>query len=181
MDDKRNKGLAKGRRREKIIIEAEFTIFIIFGVIFIIIGIIGCIIPGIAGPPFSFLALICLSIAKKWEPFSVRFLIVMGVLTVVVQVLDYLLPAVGAKKFGATRYGFWGAIIGMLFGIIFVPPFGIIIGAFFGALIGEVIAGKKAYEALKAGWGVFVGVMVGILLKLIASGIMTFYFIKALF
>jgi len=156
-------------------------ILIFLGVIFIIIGIIGCIIPGIAGPPFSFLALICLSTAKKWEPFSIRFLIAMGVLTVVVQALDYLLPAVGAKKFGATRYGFWGAIIGMLLGIIYVPPLGIIIGAFLGALLGEILAGKKAYEALKAGWGVFVGIMVGMLLKLTAAGIMTFYFFKALF
>lgn len=156
-------------------------ILIFLGVIFIIIGIIGCIIPGIAGPPFSFLALICLSIAKKWEPFSIKFLIAMGVLTVVVQALDYLLPAVGAKKFGASRYGFWGAIIGMLLGIIYVPPLGIIIGAFLGALIGEILAGKKAYEALKAGWGVFVGVMAGMLLKLTAAGIMTFYFVKALF
>ena len=156
-------------------------ILIFLGIIFIIIGIIGCIIPGIAGPPFSFLALICLSIAKKWEPFSIKFLIAMGVLTVVVQALDYLLPAVGAKKFGATRYGFWGAIIGMLLGIIYMPPLGIIIGAFLGALLGEILAGKKAFEALKAGWGVFVGVIVGMLLKLIAAGIMTFYFIKALF
>ncbi len=156
------------------------SIFIILGVIFILIGIIGCIIPGIAGPPFSFLALICLSIAKKWEPFSVRFLIVMGALTVVVQALDYLLPALGAKKFGATRYGFWGAIIGMVLGIIFVPPVGMIVGAFLGALLGEIIAGKKTYEAIKAGWGVFIGVIIGMLLKLTASGIMTFYFIKAL-
>ncbi len=156
-------------------------ILILLGIVFIIIGILGCIIPGIAGPPFSFLALICLSIARKWEPFSADFLVAMGVLTVVVQALDYLLPAVGAKKFGASRYGFWGAIIGMLLGIIYVPPLGIIIGAFLGALLGEVLAGKKTYEALKAGAGVFVGLMFGILLKLTAAGIMTFYFIKALF
>ena len=153
---------------------------IVLGIIFIIVGIIGCIIPGVAGPPFSFLALICLSIVKKWEPFSVRLLIILGVLTVVVQALDDLLPAVGAKKFGATRYGFWGAIIGMLLGIIFVPPLGIIIGAFLGAIFGEIIAGKEASKALKAGWGVFVGVMVGMILKLILAGVMTFYFIKAL-
>ncbi len=153
---------------------------IVLGIIFIIIGIIGCIIPGVAGPPFSFLALICLSIARKWEPFSVRLLIILGVLTVVVQALDYLLPAVGAKKFGATKYGFWGAIIGMLLGLIFVPPLGIIIGAFLGAIFGEVIAGKEASKALKAGWGVFVGVMVGMLLKLILAGVMTYYFLKAL-
>ena len=104
----------------------------------------------------------------------------MGVLTIIVQALDYLLPAVGAKKFGASRYGFWGAIIGMLLGIIFVPPLGIIIGAFLGAILGEVIAGKEASKALKAGWGVFVGVMVGMVVKLILAGVMTFYFFKAL-
>ncbi len=156
-------------------------ILVVLGVIFIIVGIIGCVIPGIAGPPFSFLALICLSIAKKWEPFSVKFLIILGVLTVAVQALDYLLPAVGAKKFGATKYGFWGTIIGMLLGFFFVPPLGIIIGAFLGAILGEIVSGKEASKALKAGWGVFVGVMVGMLLKLILAAVMTFYFFKALF
>ncbi len=154
---------------------------IILGVVFILIGIIGCVIPGIAGPPFSFLALIFLSIAKHWETFSSKFLIAMGALTLFVQALDYLLPAMGAKKFGATKYAFWGAILGLLLGILIFPPFGMIICAFLGAVLGEVIAGKKSYEALRAGWGVFVGVMIGMLLKLILSGIMTFYFIKGLF
>jgi len=153
---------------------------IILGFIFILTGIIGCVIPGIAGPPFSFLALICLSIEKNWEPFSARLLIVLGILTVLVQALDYLLPAVGAKKFGATKYGFWGTIIGMFLGIFFVPPFGIIFGAFLGAILGEIIAGKEASQALRAGWGVFAGVMTGMALKLILAGVMTFYFIKAL-
>lgn len=156
-------------------------VLIILGCIFIIIGIIGCIIPGVAGPPFSFLALILLSIAKKWEPFSVLFLILMAALTIVITGLDYIIPAAGAKKFGASRYGFWGAVIGMIIGIIYVPPFGLIIGAFIGAFVGELLIGKQSYDALKAGWGVFMGVMLGILLKLIASGIMTFYFVKALF
>jgi uncharacterized protein YqgC (DUF456 family) len=156
-------------------------ILIILGVIFILVGVIGCVIPGIAGPPFSFLALICLSTAKKWEPFSAMFLIVMGTLTLLVQVLDYLLPAIGAKKFGATKYAFWGTILGLLLGILIFPPFGMIICAFLGAIVGEIMAGKKSYEAVRAGWGVFVGVMVGMLLKLILSGVMTFYFFKALF
>jgi uncharacterized protein YqgC (DUF456 family) len=55
-----------------------------------------------------------------------------------------------------------------------------IIGAFIGAIAGELLKGKQSYEALKAGWGVFMGLMLGVLLKLIATGIMTFYFIKAL-
>lgn len=156
-------------------------ILIVLGCFCVVIGLIGCIIPGIAGPPFSFLALILLSFAKGWESFSPGFLIGMAVLTLLVTAIDYLIPALGAKKFGASRYGFWGTIIGMLFGLVYAPPLGMIIGAFLGAFLGEIIRGKEGFEALKAGWGVFIGVMAGMILKLIASGIMTFYFIKALF
>ena len=156
-------------------------ILIIIGFIFVIIGLIGCVIPGVPGPPFNFLALVLLSIAKHGEPFSLNFLILMAALTIVVTALDYVVPTAGAKKFGASKLGFWGAILGMLIGIIFFPPLGMIIGAFIGAVVGEMLIGKPSYDALKAGWGVFMGVMLGILLKLIASGIMTFYFVKALF
>jgi uncharacterized protein YqgC (DUF456 family) len=156
-------------------------VLIILGVISLIVGLIGCVIPGIAGPPFSFLALILLSIAKKWEPFGTEFLIVMAVLTIVVTALDYIVPAAGAKKFGASKAGFWGAVLGLLVGLIWFPPFGMIIGAFIGAFVGELAVGKQSHEAMKAGVGVFMGVMFGMVLKLILSGIMTFYFIKALF
>lgn len=156
-------------------------ILIIIGIVLIIIGIIGCIVPGIPGPPLSFLALIFLSIAKHWEPFSITFLIAMAGLTILVTVLDYIVPAIGAKKFGASKYGFWGSIIGMILGIIYAPPLGMIIGAFLGAFVAELLVGKRSFDALKAGWGVFTGVMVGAVLKLITSGIMTFYFFKALF
>lgn len=156
-------------------------VLIILGFICVILGIIGCLLPAMAGPPFSFLSLILISIAKKWEPFSPEFLIGMAALTIGVMALDYIVPAAGAKKFGASRFGFWGAIVGMLLGILYAPPFGMIVGAFLGAIIGELLKGKQSREALKAGWGVFIGVMFGILVKLIASGIMTFYFVKALF
>jgi uncharacterized protein YqgC (DUF456 family) len=156
-------------------------VLIIIGSIFIIVGLIGCVVPGVPGPPFSFLALVLISAAKGWEPFSLNFLIIMALITIVVTALDYVVPAVGAKKFGASKYGFWGAVLGMLVGIIFFPPLGMIIGAFLGAIIGEMVVGKPSQEALKAGWGVFVGIMFGMIIKLIASGVMTFYFIKALF
>ncbi|NOR15683.1 MAG: DUF456 family protein [Candidatus Aminicenantes bacterium] len=156
------------------------AILIVLAVFSMIVGFVGCVIPGIAGPPFSFLGLILLSLAKGWEPFSPQFLLGMAVLTAIVTALDYIVPAAGAKKFGASRTGFWGAVFGMLLGLLFVPPFGMIVGVFLGAIGGEIWAGKQTSEALRAGWGVFLGVLAGMLLKLIASGIMTFYFIKAL-
>lgn len=157
------------------------TLLIILGFILIILGILGCILPAIPGPPLNYLALILLQTARDGNTFSTNELIFWGVITIVVTVIDYIVPIAGAKKFGASKTGLWGSVIGLLAGLIFFPPFGMFIGAFVGALAGELIIGKKSKEAIKAGWGTFVGTMLGLGLKLAASLAMSFYFIKALF
>ncbi len=156
------------------------VLLIVLGLLISIAGLVGCVFPVIPGPPLSFTALILLSIAMEWVPFSTLFLVGMGALTVLVSVLDYVVPAAGAKKFGASKSGVWGAVIGMLVGLIFFPPLGMFIGAFIGAVVGEMASGKEGGSALRAGWGVFVGTVVATGIKLAASGIMLFYYIKAL-
>ena len=96
-------------------------------------------------------------------------------------ILDYVAPAIGAKKFGASKPGIWGSIIGMIVGIFFIPPWGMIVGAFAGALIGELSAGKTSKKAFRAGWGILIGNVFGIGLKLAFSTIILFYYIKEMF
>ena len=150
---------------------------IILGLILALIGLIGCILPVIPGPPLSYASLIILSLAKQWEPFSIAFLIIMGALMLAVSLVDYVFPAIGAKRYGASKAGVWFSIIGMVIGIFFIPPWGIFIGAFVGALIGELLVGKGGKKALKAGWGVFVGNMVSIGFKLAFSGVVIFFYV----
>ena len=154
---------------------------IIIGFLLALVGIAGCVLPAIPGPPLSFLALLLLSYVKNWEPFSAAFLIIMGALAVSLIIADYVIPAVGAKKYGASKYGIWFSIIGMILGIVFIPPFGIFIGAFIGAIFGEILAGKKGRTALKVGWGVFIGNMVGIGLKLAYSGFVLITYVMKMF
>ena len=154
---------------------------IILGLILALIGLLGCILPVIPGPPLSYASLIILSLAKQWEPFSITFLIIMGVLMLAVSLVDYVFPAIGAKRYGASKAGVWFSIIGMVVGIFFIPPWGIFIGAFVGALIGELLVGKGGKKALKAGWGVFVGNMVSIGFKLAYSGVIIFFYVKEMF
>jgi uncharacterized protein YqgC (DUF456 family) len=142
-----------------------------------VLGILGCVLPVIPGPPVSFVGLLLLQFTK-YADFSAEFLILWGTVAVVVTVLDYIVPIWGTKKFGGTRAGMWGAGIGLVVGIFFFPPIGIIVGPFAGAVIGEAIKGKKAGEAFKAGFGSFIGLLLGIGLKLAASITMTFYFVK---
>jgi len=156
-------------------------VLIILGLIFALVGLAACILPVIPGPPLSFLALIILSFAKNWEPFGSTFLIIMAGLTILVTLLDYVVPVAGAKKYGASKSGVWGSIIGMLTGLFFFPPWGMVIGAFVGALAGEIVIGKEGKKALRAGWGAFVGTIVGIGLKLALSGVMLYYYVKEMF
>ena len=144
-----------------------------------ITGIFGCVLPLLPGPPLNYIGLLLLHFTTGYQ-FSTRFLVIWGIVTVVVYALDYVIPVWGTKKFGGSKRGVWGSMIGLIAGMFFFPPFGIIIGPFAGAVIGELTAGKDSKAALKSGFGSFVGFLTGTILKLIASGIMTWYFAKEL-
>ncbi len=152
-------------------------LLIVLGALFIISGVLGCVLPIIPGPPLSYIGLLLLHFTERYQ-FSSKFLIIWAIITVVVYVLDYLIPAWGTKKFGGSRRGVFGSIIGLVIGMFFFPPFGIIIGPFIGAVVGELTIGKDSGAALKSGFGSFLGFLAGTLLKLIASGMMTWYFVK---
>lgn len=152
-------------------------VLIAFGIIFIISGILGCVLPIIPGPPLSYIGLLLLHLTQGHQ-FSNKFLIIWATITAVVYALDFIIPAWGTKKFGGSKRGVWGSIIGLLIGLFFFPPIGIIIGPFLGAVAGELTAGKDSNAALRSGFGSFLGFLTGTLLKLIASGMMTWYFAK---
>ena len=105
----------------------------------------------------------------------------MGALTAFLMVFDYIAPAIGAKKYGASKSGLWGSAIGMIIGIFFIPPWGLIVGAFVGALVGELAAGKSSRKALRAGWGILLGNVFGIGLKLAFTAVILFYYVKEMF
>ncbi|KAF0237352.1 MAG: hypothetical protein FD181_1918 [Prolixibacteraceae bacterium] len=149
------------------------------GIILMIAGIAGCVLPLLPGPPLNYTGLLLLHFTSGFH-FSNRFLLIWAIITIVVYALDYVIPVWGTKKFGGSKQGVWGSIIGLVAGLFFFPPFGIIIGPLAGAVIGELTAGKSSGAALKSGFGSFIGFLTGTLIKLIASGIMTWYFAREL-
>jgi len=155
------------------------VVLIVFGGLLVIIGIVGCVVPVIPGPPVSYISLILVSWAYHWKAFTVPFLIVMGVITIIATILDFVLPVYLPKKYGGSKYGVWGSILGMLAGMIFFPPFGLIIGTFAGAIIGELIFNKNKRVALKSGLGVFFGTFAAMMIKISVSGVIGFYFFRA--
>ncbi|MBP7793031.1 MAG: DUF456 domain-containing protein [Candidatus Goldbacteria bacterium] len=153
-------------------------ILISAGIILMIIGLVGCIVPVIPGTPLCFIGLLLLHFSLKIE-FSVFFLIVMGILTILSSTLDNLIPALSVKKAGGSKKAVSGVIIGVLTGFFFMP-WGIIIFPFLGALIAELLSKKNIRSALKSSLGAFIGFIIGVALKITVASTMLFYGIKEL-
>jgi uncharacterized protein YqgC (DUF456 family) len=151
-------------------------ILLVIAIILMLLGIIGCLVPVLPGPPLSYFGLILLHITR-FADFSSTILIVLAAIAVVVTILDYIVPVWGTKKFGGSKYGTRGATVGLIIGL-FLGPVGIIIGPFIGAVVGELIFKDDMKYALRAGFGSLLGFLTGIGLKLAASFIITFYFVK---
>lgn len=153
----------------------EIFLYII-GTVLVLVGIIGSIAPGVPGPPLAYVALLILEWSKDSDVFSTEFLVVLGVITLVVTIVENLLPLAGARIYGASRQGMWGAVIGLVAGIFVFPPFGLIFGVLIGAVAGELLAGRNSRQAWRAGLATFAGNMASIFLKLALSFVIAYYF-----
>jgi uncharacterized protein YqgC (DUF456 family) len=159
-------------------------LLIILAVLAALIGIAGAVIPGLPGTPLSYGALLLLHFTKAFS-YSGKFLIIMAVIAVVITLVDYWIPIYGTKKFGGTKAGVRGSIIGLIIGVIVLPllgivigPFGllgIILGPFLGALIGERLAGTPEKDAFRSAVGSFLGFVAGTLIKVIYGLVVLFY------
>ncbi|MES2619900.1 MAG: DUF456 family protein [Bacteroidota bacterium] len=148
------------------------VILIILAIVLCIIGIVGSVLPALPGHPLNYIAMWC--VQWVYHPFSNTVLTVFGILTVVVILFDYLMPVWWAKKYGATRQGIIGSIIGMLSGIFFTP-IGMILGTLAGAIIGDMLAGRTGPEAARSGMATLIGTFVAVGVKVLLAGIMTSY------
>jgi uncharacterized protein len=147
-------------------------LWIVLSLLFLAAGIIGCIIPLLPGPPLAYVGLLLIQLTSN-PPFTFTFMLLWAGVVVVVSLLDYILPVYSTKKFGGTKYGMWGCMIGLLAGIWF-GPWGIIFGPLAGAFMGEMLANNKS-GAIRAAMGSFIGFLFNTLLKLVVCVIMAWY------
>ena len=156
-------------------------LLIIASILLALLGLVGALVPGIAGPPFSYLAVLVLSFVEGVEH-SLSFLVVMGIIGAVVFLLDYVVPVWGTKKLGGSKAGVRGCTIGLIIGLIITVfyPMGfvvVLIGPFIGAYIGEKINKTPDNLAWRAALGSFVGFLAGTLLKVVYAVVCIFYLV----
>ncbi|MCF7568323.1 DUF456 domain-containing protein [Sabulilitoribacter arenilitoris] len=154
-------------------------ILIIIAALFIFLGIVGSFLPVLPGPLTSWVGLLVLHLTNA-IPMDKSFIIVTLIIAILIWVLDYIIPAIGTKRFGGTKSGMIGTTLGLIVGLIAPIPGGIIIGPFVGALIGELLNNANSNTAVKAAFGSFIGFLTSTFIKFIVAVIYLGLFIGVL-
>lgn len=140
----------------------DTTLIQLVSIILLILGIIGTILPVLPGLLLSLAGLLIYKYGTD-APLSMVFIWIFVILTILSVVLNYVIPARTNRKYGGTRWGSVGSVIGTLVGLFFIPvPFGFLIGMFLGVFIGELLHDstdkKKAWNSTK---GALIGFLYG--------------------
>jgi hypothetical protein len=143
------------------------------------IGIIGTVLPVFPGTTLilgaAILHRVMLGPDKSVGWGAITLLVV---LTLASYAVDFAGGLLGARKFGATRWGMFGALVGAVIGIFLGLP-GLLLGPIIGAVAGELIAGQRLAAAGRAGWGTLLGNLAALLGKLVIAFAMVLVFLGA--
>ncbi len=161
--------------------DAYHIIVFIFSLLIMLVGLSGIILPIIPSTPLIWLGAFIYAIFDGFKSITWLLLLIFAALTALSLVLDYFGGIIGAKKFGATRWGIIGSIIGGIGGFFMGGIVGIIIGPFLGAVLLEIAFGKDFANAFKSGVGTLVGFIGGVISKLVIGVIMIGIFIWKVF
>jgi uncharacterized protein YqgC (DUF456 family) len=141
----------------------------LFTIVLFAVGLIGTVLPVMPGTTVILAAAVIHRIMLGPEQsIGWRTIVILILLTLATYALDVLAGYFGAKYYGATKWGTFGAILGALVGLFF-GIFGLFIGPVVGAIAGEFIVGKRMIAAGRAGWGSLLGNVGGMVGKLIIA------------
>lgn len=141
---------------------------VILAAFFMILGIVGSFLPVLPGPLTSWVGLLIFHLADV-IPMNWTFLIITFIFALAIWILDYIIPAVGTKKFGGTKAGMIGTTFGLIVGLLSPIPGGMIIGPFVGALVGELVNKSELDNAIKAAFGSFLGFLASTFIKFMVA------------
>lgn len=141
-----------------ILIYVVLAVFALLGVVLTLFG-----IPGVW---LVFAGLLGYSVYTGFTIITPGALILLFVFSILSSLFDHVATILGAKKFGSSKWGIVGAILGGFFGLIFGGFIGMFLGPLLGATLFEVVIAKKETNAaLKSGMGALIGMMISLILK----------------
>lgn len=146
------------------------NLYYLLAAIVIAVGLLGTVLPILPGLPLVFGGMLLAAWAGGFERIGVATIVVLGVLTLFSLAIDFWATAMGARRVGASRKAVLGAVLGTIAGLPF-GPLGLFAGPFAGALAGELLHRRKlgrrdVGDAARIGFGTWLGIVLGVVLKL---------------
>lgn len=154
------------------------NVYYAIAVVLVLVGLAGTVLPALPGLPLVFAGMLLGAWAGDFEYIGIPVLVVLGLLTLFSLVVDFWATALGAKRVGASRLAVAGAVIGTFVGIFF-GFIGLFAGPFIGALAGEMLHSRRVGHATRVGFGTWMGVVFGTVLKLALAFTMVGLFVLA--
>ena len=145
----------------------------------IVIGVAGTVLPALPGTLFVLAGIVLGAWIDDFERVGWGVLAVVIVLAVLAWVLDYVAALLGAKKAGASPQALLGAALGTVAGL-FMGLVGVLFMPLVGAAIGEWLARRDHGRALHVGVATWLGLMAGLVSKVVIAFVMIGVFVVAL-
>jgi len=157
----------------------ETTLLWILSVVLIVAGLAGTILPVLPGTLLVWGGIVVGAWIDDFTRVSVTTVVVITVLALVAWALDYVAGLLGAQRAGASRQALIGAAIGTVVGI-FMGLVGVLFMPLVGAAVGEYLARRDQWRAAKVGVATWIGIMLGLLAKVVMAFMMLGIFVAAL-
>jgi uncharacterized protein YqgC (DUF456 family) len=151
----------------------------LIAIVLMAVGLLGTVLPVLPGTTVILAAAlihqIMLGNEKSLGWWNLAALVL---LTLLSYGVEWLSGYFGARRFGATKWGIAGAVMGGIAGLFFPFP-GLLVGPVVGAVAGEFFSGKRLVSAGRAGWGTLLGNLAGMVGKLTIALVMISWFLLA--
>jgi hypothetical protein len=151
---------------------------LVLALVLMAIGLVGTVVPVLPGIVLVFGAAALYAVLTEFRVVGLGHLAVFGGLTLLAVALGFAARALGARAFGATRWGVVGAAIGLLVGLFVAGPFGLLLGPLLGAVALEARSGQPLRQAWRSGIGALVGFLLGSAAELTLALVIVISFVR---
>ncbi|MFT3821324.1 MAG: DUF456 domain-containing protein [Rubrivivax sp.] len=148
-------------------------------VLLIVAGLAGTVLPALPGPLLVLAGIALGAWIDGFQRVGTWTLGFVTLLAVLAWALDHLAGVMGAQRAGAGRMALAGAAVGTVAGL-FMGLVGVLFMPFVGAVAGEYLDRREHGRALQVGVGTWLGIMLGLLAKVVLSLVMVGVFVAAL-
>ncbi|MGA1317674.1 MAG: DUF456 domain-containing protein [Rubrivivax sp.] len=151
----------------------------VLAVALILLGLAGTVLPALPGTAFVLAGSVLAAWIDDFNRSGGVTIGIVAVLAVIAWVLDYVAGLLGAKKAGASRQAIVGAALGTVAGL-FMGLVGVLFMPLVGAAVGEYLARRDQRQAVHVGVATWLGIMAGMLAKVVIAFVMVGLFVVAL-